>query len=309
MVIEISGYDLNTLIYIILVNYIFSTNLTINDLNMKKINWQIFISFSLLFSFILMLVSGIILYFKPEGSVARWLDWQILFLSKASWESIHTIFSFLFMIIAFFHILKVHLLNFFIYLNKKHHYALKEFFLALAICLIILFGTTLKIQPFQSVYNLGNNLSDAWERPYDKPNDLVSASSTINEIAANYRIPDTVLLNTLRQAGISDANIDLTLSEIASKNNSSPQQVYSKISYIEEQKNETKSDITYALTIREVAFILKIEPDEIIQFIEEEHNIGKSINLAPSTNLWQICNKTNIACSELRDELYRQFRK
>src|SRR6056297_3138081 len=132
-----------------------------NKSDMKKFNWQIFISFSLLFSFILMLISGIILYFKPEGSVARWLEWEILFLSRASWESIHTIFSFLFMIIAFFHILKVHLFSFFVYLNRKHLYAIKEFFLALAISLVVLVGTTLKLHPFESVYELGNRLSKA----------------------------------------------------------------------------------------------------------------------------------------------------
>jgi len=273
---------------------------------MKKINWQIFISFSLLFSFILMIVSGIILYFKPEGSVARWLDWKILFLSKAGWESIHTIFSFLFVIIAFFHILKIHLLNFYIYLNKKHHYALKEFFLALAISLIILAGTTLKISPFQSVYDLGKNLSDAWEQPYDKPNDIISASSTVEGIADYYRLTDRVVVKKLRQAGIVDVKPNLTLGEIAFRNNASPKQIYSKISDIEKEQSEPKKKITYSLTISEVAFVLKTEPEKIIQFLEEEQNIK---NIEPGSSLLEICNRTKTNCSDLRDELYRQIQK
>ncbi len=272
---------------------------------MKRFNWQIFISFNLLFSFILMLISGVILYFKPEGSVARWLDWKILFLSKASWESVHTIFSFLFMIIAFFHILKVHLLNFFIYLSKKNHYALKEFFLSLAICLIVLAGTTLKMPPFQSVYDFGNNLSDVWEQSFDKPNDPISTSSTIEEIADYYRVPDSLVVNKLDQAGIYGAKPDLSLSKIASRNDVSPKKVYSTISDFEEKKNELKRTITYSLTIREMAFILKVEPDKITHFLGKEYNIE---GMAPGTSLLEICNRTNTSCSDLRDELYGQFK-
>ncbi|MGM0496546.1 MAG: DUF4405 domain-containing protein [Bacteroidota bacterium] len=274
---------------------------------MKKINWQIFISFNLLFSFILMLVSGLILYFKPEGSVARWLDWNILFLSKSSWEAIHTIFSFLFTIIAFFHILKIHLLNFFIYLNKKHHHALKEFFLSLAICVILLIGTIYTVPPVQSVYDLGNTLSDAWEETYDKPNEFVSASSTLEEIADYHYVPDSVILRKFEETGITGVQPDLTLREIASRHDSSPQQIYSKISDIGEEVSEPKSDIPKSdipkfLTINEIAFVLNVETEEIIRFLESKKNIE---NIVPNTELLEISNRTNTSCSELRDELYQ----
>ena len=43
----------------------------------NKFNWQSFISIGLLLSFFVMLVSGIVLYIAPEGSLSRWIGWDI----------------------------------------------------------------------------------------------------------------------------------------------------------------------------------------------------------------------------------------
>lgn len=273
---------------------------------MKKINWQIFISFNLLFSFLMMLVSGIILYFKPEGSVARWLDWEILSLSKSNWESIHTIFSFLFMIIAFFHILKIHLFNFFVYLNKKHHYALKEFFFALAFCVIVLIGTTFKVHPFQSVYDFGNQLSDMWKESYTEPDEPISASSALGEIAEYHQVRDSVIVGKLHDAGFSGVKSDLTLNQIASRNDISPQRIYSEITDIKKLKTEGISNKGHTITISEIAFILKIDSMDVIRFLENKQGVN---NIERGTSLMEICNKINITCAELRNELYQLKKK
>jgi predicted DNA-binding ribbon-helix-helix protein len=268
---------------------------------MKKINWQIFISFNLLFSFLLMLLSGIVLYFKPEGSVARWLDWKFLFFTKSAWESLHTVFSFLFMIFALLHILKVHLLNFFIYLNQKHHFAYKELLFAIVITLIVLVGTSLKINPFQSVYEFGNKLSESWKESYSGPDDEISASSSLKEIASFHQVSDSLLVQKLSETGFLNVKSHYSLKNIASRNNMSPGQLYDKIKGIKGTLPKELASPADHITVAEIAFILQVEPAKILSFIDKEWGIN---NIDRDSNLTDICNAANLTCLELRNRLY-----
>ena len=45
----------------------------------------------LLLSFLVSAVSGIILFVRPEGSLARWVGWSVLGLDKAQWEAVHIV--------------------------------------------------------------------------------------------------------------------------------------------------------------------------------------------------------------------------
>ena len=48
----------------------------------NKFNWQSFISIGLLISFLVMLISGVVLYIAPEGSLSRWIGWDVFSLTK-----------------------------------------------------------------------------------------------------------------------------------------------------------------------------------------------------------------------------------
>ena len=58
---------------------------------MKRFRLRAFVSFGLLWSFLLAAVSGIILFFRPEGSLASWAGWMVLGLDKKTWEAVHTL--------------------------------------------------------------------------------------------------------------------------------------------------------------------------------------------------------------------------
>jgi len=273
---------------------------------MKKINWQIFTSFNLLFSFIIMLLSGVVLYFKPEGSVARWLDWRFLFLTKTSWESLHTVSSFLFMIFAFIHILKVHLGNFFLYISRRNHFARRELFLALAIFAIILVGTPLHFKPFQSIYAFGNKLSENWKDTYSDPGEAISATSTLSEIASYHEVSDTVLNKKLARAGFSNVKTHFTLKQIASANEVSPKKLYASISEIQGSLPKAIANPAEDITIREAAFVLRLEVSTVLKFIEKEWNIK---GIERNTKLMKICNYANVSCKKLQNKLYQLSRE
>ena len=66
-----------------------------NDIGPKPVNKRFrlraFASFGLLWSFLVGASSGIMMYFRPEGSVADWAGWSFLGLDKKGWEGVHTL--------------------------------------------------------------------------------------------------------------------------------------------------------------------------------------------------------------------------
>ena len=46
-------------------------------------------SLTLGFSFLILALTGIILYFVPQGRIAYWADWRLWNLSKTQWTNIH----------------------------------------------------------------------------------------------------------------------------------------------------------------------------------------------------------------------------
>ena len=55
-------------------------------------------------SFLLLAITGIVLYISPKGRVAHWTGWTVLGIDKEQWSDIHMIASLLFLISAAFHL-------------------------------------------------------------------------------------------------------------------------------------------------------------------------------------------------------------
>ena len=72
--------------------------------NNQRWNWRSTTSFSLLFSTIILLISGIAILLSPSGRIARDTGWQILGLDRVSWESVHDLFGFFFIFLALVHL-------------------------------------------------------------------------------------------------------------------------------------------------------------------------------------------------------------
>src|SRR5210317_686801 len=73
---------------------------------MSNRNWhgQAFTSLCSLVSFILLLITAIILYIEPHGRVAYWIKWNFLGLEKDQWGNIHLFTGLLFLVAGGFHL-------------------------------------------------------------------------------------------------------------------------------------------------------------------------------------------------------------
>jgi len=273
---------------------------------MKKINWQIFISFNLLFTFIFMLLSGVILYVKPEGSVARWIGWRMLFLSKSSWESLHTVFSFLFTGFALFHILRIHLYNFFIYLNRKHHFAWREFFIAALLSVAVLVGASFQIQPFHGVYQIGNRVSGMWNTRAQRPNPDISSSSTLQEIATFSQVSVRDLIRVLDSAGFSNPEPTASIAQIAKQQGVTSEDVYQRMSKIMNHLEQQVLAPYGGITLGELAFAWNLEPQKIIRVIKSRWALD---SVEAETSVQNLADRTGQSCEEIRSTIHSALNK
>lgn len=60
------------------------------------------ISLTTFFSFVLLIISSVMLYVVPEGRVAYWADWRIIF-TKAQWGDLHITGGALFLVAGLWH--------------------------------------------------------------------------------------------------------------------------------------------------------------------------------------------------------------
>ncbi len=200
----------------------------------NKFSWRAFISFGLTYSFVVIFVTGIILYVAPPGRYAHWVNWKILGLLKEEWQAIHTIFSFSFVILSVFHLFTINWKAFLSYLKTKKEKGLhkkREFYISSILVLLFFVGTIFSVPPFNYVMDLSETLTESWEKEEEIAPIPHAELLTLVELAGQMKLSSTdELTRKLERHGIIFENTDQTLQEIAEINNTTPQEIYEEIS-------------------------------------------------------------------------------
>ena len=258
----------------------------------NKFSWKAFISFGLTYSFIIILVSGILLYMSPPGRYAHWVNWRILGFTKEGWQTLHTVFSYTFVILSIFHLFTINWNAFLSYLKTKKQTGLnkkREFYISTILVILFFFGIVFSIPPFKSVMDLGEHLTASWEKVEEAAPIPHAELLTLNELADQMNLSSVEgITSKLKNHGIKFDNVETqTLKEIAVSNQSTPQAIYKQISQsnlsqrqgsgigrktIEEFIDEA------GLTLEEAFKILKennikAEKEQTLKVIGENNNI------------------------------------
>jgi len=133
--------------------------------NVKKTcNARGFVSLVLTFSCIVLLVSGIVLYIAPNCRFARDTGWSVLYISKETWESLHIVFSFVFIISAVFHfIYNMNLFFRYIVDKIKGKNVLKtEAVVSLILVAVIFVMAAWKVPPVGWIVDLHDTVKSSW---------------------------------------------------------------------------------------------------------------------------------------------------
>ncbi len=179
-------------------------------------------------SFLLLAITGIVLYISPKGRVAHWTGWTVLGIDKEQWSDIHMIVSLLFLISAAFH-LYFNWRIFWGYIKKRLEASLNlklEMLLALAITLLCCIGVFLHWPPFSLIPDGRLALQNYWEQrsaPAPAPH---AEEFTLTRLADQIGLPVETVLKRLQDAGINDASALDKVGDLATRHNKTPNQLF-----------------------------------------------------------------------------------
>jgi len=203
-------------------------------MNKNKFSWKAFISINLAISFIIILVSGTILFIAPPGRVAHWVNWKLFGLLKEQWQSIHTVFSYIFTVFGVFHLFSINWKSFLFYLKSKTTKGLnkkKEIYFASFLTIAIISTSILNIAPSSNFMKMGETIKEHWENKEEEAPIAHAEKLTLVELSLQLNnITIEQISNKLERNNIQFLNKNIqTLEEIGIENKMSPFEIYSII--------------------------------------------------------------------------------
>lgn len=192
-------------------------------MNMRKIT-----SMTLLLSLVVLVINSVILYVVPEGRIANWADWRLLWLTKSDWGAQHTTVGVLFLIAGGLHI----------YYNWKPIVAYMKnkarqvkvftgpFNVALALTLLVIVGTYYNVPPMSTILDVSEYFKNSAADEYGEPPYGHAESSSLKMLTRRENIDLDKGIELLRAAGIEVNGGEDIMKDIAARNNRSPQQIY-----------------------------------------------------------------------------------
>lgn len=213
---------------------------------MEKFKIRRFFTLLIFFSFLLMTISGLVLYFTPQGRIAYWVEWKFMGLTKDGWTDLHTVSWFLFLISSIFHIYYnwKPLINYFKGKIKEINFLSKEGIISILITLFLIFSGIFKIPPLGLLIDLNDYIKDSYsKKPNYEPPFGHAEEISLKVLAKRLNIDLIPALEELKKNGIKFKDENSILKDIAKENSKTPRDIYNIISkfIIEKDKKDTKS--------------------------------------------------------------------
>jgi len=127
-------------------------------------------SFVMLFSFLIMIVSGVAEFISPFGRLSMMIKWKMLWLDKMQWQALHISFMVVFTVAGLIHIwlnikpIKAYLKN----RARKMVFFTKEMSIALTITIILFVATIQKYEPIEQFVKLNKSFNSYWIEQFKK---------------------------------------------------------------------------------------------------------------------------------------------
>jgi len=191
--------------------------------NIRKIT-----SMTMFISFILMVVTSIILYIVPQGRVAYWADWHMLGLSKTEWSNLHINLGFLFLFAGLLHMvynwsaIKAYMKN----RARELKVFTPSFNVALLLSLLVGIGTYFEIPPMSTVINFSESIKDSAAVKYGVPPYGHAELSSIKHFTKRQDLDLDKAIELLQESNIQLSDSSVTLAVIAAANGLSPQNIF-----------------------------------------------------------------------------------
>ena len=192
-------------------------------MNQRKIT-----SLTALISFVLEMLTSVILYIVPQGRVAYWSNWQLWGLSKTQWGSLHVNLGVLFLVAICLHIyynwspIVAYLKN----RSAELRIFTTDFTVALILCLVFALGTYWELPPFSTIIAIGDQIKEAGAKKYGEPPYGHAELSSLATFSKKVELDLDASLTRLTAAKIRVTDPGQSIAEIARINNLAPKTVY-----------------------------------------------------------------------------------
>lgn len=185
------------------------------------------VSLTALFTFVLTLVTSLILYITPQGRIAYWADWKLLGLDKSQWGNLHINLGTLFLLALVFHLF-YNWKPVLAYLSRARRvvFFTRESALALALTGLVGLGTYFAIPPFSSFLDLSTAIKDAAARKYGEPPYGHAELSSLATLAGKLGMTAQQVLEALAKAGFPAESGEQTLLELSRRYGVPPRLLY-----------------------------------------------------------------------------------
>jgi len=187
------------------------------------------------FSFVVMTISGVLLFIVPQGRIAEWTDWQLLGLTKSDWGNIHITTSLMFLISGAYHIWCNWrtLVNYFTSKRETGLFMRRELAISAAVTLFFVVGAVYQVPPLSYVLALNNAVKMAWIVDKDHEPPIGHAELlTLKSFAKKLQIDLDRATARLNENGINFSETE-SLAVIAKHHGMSPLQIYQLIKPLE----------------------------------------------------------------------------
>ena len=242
-------------------------------------------AFIVTWSFLVLTVTGLVLYIIPHGRVAYWIHWDLAGLEKDQWGGVHMIFGGMFIISGILHL----------YFNwkpfKKYfadrvrgHLQLKqEIVIATILTLVIFMLSVFNLPPASWVFDFNAKIKESWiTSPELEPPFGHAEEVSVAVLSRKTGFDISSVMSALEKSQIKFENKQQSLESIARQNNITPMQVYA---IIQKTGKQQQSDISllsaeeiqaeYAgtglgrKTILEITQAVGINPDMAVSRLNE----------------------------------------
>ena len=187
-----------------------------------------FVSLFSTFSFLISLVSGIVLYFPPQGRIAHWVNWTFWGLDKETWGALHINSSLVFFIVMIVH-LYYNWKPLFGYVKKRATMAINlklELALTMALSIFIIAATIWEVQPFKQIIVWNEAIKDGYAaRVENEPPIPHTEELTVDEFCSQLNISLEKFESKARQHSWAFER-DEKISDIAKRNSIAPSDIY-----------------------------------------------------------------------------------
>jgi len=201
-------------------------------MNIRKIT-----SMTMLLSFVLCILTSIILYIVPQGRVAYWADWHLWGMTKSQWGDLHINLGFLFLVAGFCHLFYNWKVITACMKNRVRQVTVftASFNVALFLCLVVGLGTFYKIPPVYTVISLSESIKDVAAEKYGEPPYGHAELSSLKGFCKKVDIDLEKAKELLKKAGISFTGENQSIAEIATANSITPKEVHAAMKAAEKK--------------------------------------------------------------------------